>query len=161
MGVPLPANLFAGRDKTVQLQFVLLEPDAIAGAPSRSVVPASVARPWGEFEATALPQSPEEWLKFDAIVLGDLGPETLDEAAVATLRRFVGDAGGTLVVIAGPENMPQRFAGSDFLDLLPAKFPPGAAARRAGVPLESHARRARARHHEAARYRRRQRGRVG
>lgn len=118
-------NLFAGRDKTVFLQYVLLSPDKITGAPPVARVAASVARPYGEFEATELPATPDEWLKFDLIVLGDLPPEALDDTVLAALQKFVSHRGGTLVVIAGPNHMPQAFAGAALAELLPATFAPG------------------------------------
>ena len=117
-------NLFCGRDKTVQLQHVLLNPDRIAGEGERPSVPASAARPYGEFEATVLPKTADDWLKFDLIVLGDLPPTVLDDAAVATLKKFVGQQGGSLVVVAGPNYMPHAFTGSALAELLPATFEP-------------------------------------
>ena len=115
-------NLFAGRDKTVQLQWVLLHPDQLAGAAKPARVPASAARPYGEFEATLPPETAEDWLKFEVVVLGDLPPETLDEATLGTLKKFVGQQGGTLVVVAGPNFMPHAFADSPLAELLPANF---------------------------------------
>jgi hypothetical protein len=115
-------NLFAGRDKTVQLQWVLLHPDQLAGAGKPVRVPASAAHPYGEFEATMPPETAEDWLKFEVVVLGDLPPETLDEATLGVLKKFVGQQGGTLVVVAGPNYMPHAFADSPLAELLPANF---------------------------------------
>jgi hypothetical protein len=115
-------NLFAGRDKTVQLQWVLLHPDQLAGGGKPARSPASAARPYGEFEATMPPETAEDWLKFEVVVLGDLPPETLDEATLGVLKKFVGQQGGTLVVVAGPNFMPHAFADSPLAELLPANF---------------------------------------
>jgi hypothetical protein len=115
-------NLFAGRDKTVQLQWVLLHPDQLAGAGKPARAPASAARPYGEFEATLPPETAEDWLKFEVVVLGDLPPETLDEATLGVLKKFVGQQGGTLVVVAGPNFMPHAYADSPLAELLAANF---------------------------------------
>ncbi|MEM0968511.1 MAG: hypothetical protein AAGJ31_04100, partial [Verrucomicrobiota bacterium] len=48
-------NLFYGRDKSVHLQYVLLQPDTIEGAMERPRIFASANRPFGEAEATHLP----------------------------------------------------------------------------------------------------------
>lgn len=118
-------NLYAGRDKTVQLQHVLLHPDRLAGAEPPAPAPASASRPYGEFEATALPDSPQEWLKFEAIVLGDLPPSALGEETLAALEKFVAKQGGTLIVIAGPNSMPHAYAGTPLAAMLPATFAAG------------------------------------
>jgi hypothetical protein len=115
-------NLFADRDKTVSLQYVLLEPDQIAEAPRRPAVAASVSRPPGEVEATLLPKDEAEWLKFDTIILGDVNPAMLPPAQVDTLRKFVTERGGTLIVIAGRNYMPHAYASTAMSELLPVKF---------------------------------------
>jgi len=134
-------NLFRGRDKTVRLQHVLIRPDTFAGQtkPARPVH-ASTTRPLGQEEATDLPETDQEWMKFDVIILGDLSPEDLgarlsekertDPAKVAAskelaaermkiLRRFVGDRGGSLILIAGEAGMPGAFAGTELAELIP------------------------------------------
>jgi hypothetical protein len=136
-------NLFTGRDKTVQLQYVLLHPDRIAGQKPRPVVHASASRKGRHNEATALPKDESEWMKFDVIILGDVGPEALgprlsqeqrkDPAAVQAarqgarknmqvLRRFVADRGGTLVFVAGPRAMPAAHAVSPLAELIPLEL---------------------------------------
>jgi hypothetical protein len=117
-------NLFTGRDKTVQLQHVLLTPDRLNGAAERPPLAASASRPYGEFEATAVPESAEEWLKFEVILLGDVPPDSLDPPTIEVLERFVGKHGGTLVVVAGPNFMPHAYAGTKLAELLPATFAP-------------------------------------
>lgn len=117
-------NLFAGRDQSVQLQHVLLAPVGIEDRPPAVPLPASVTNEG--HEATALPLTAEEWLKFDVIVLGDVAPEQLGPDALRALERFVGDRGKTLVLIAGPNAMPRAYAGLSFADLLPVTFEAGA-----------------------------------
>jgi len=112
-------NLFASRDKTVKLQYVVLHPDEIPDQPPRRRVHASAARPKDEPEATALPENEAEWMKFDVIVLGDVEPSALKEADQKALKRFVEDRAGTLIVIAGPRHMPHAYANSPLADILP------------------------------------------
>jgi len=114
-------NLFAGRDKTVKLQYVLFEPDRVEGEAARPRIPASVSAPDDRAAATALPESELEWLKFDAIVLGDVDPTMLGAADREALRRFVVDRGGTLIAIAGPEFMPHAYVGSPLEEILPVR----------------------------------------
>jgi len=117
-------NLFADRDKSVQLRYVLLDADRIEGAQERPTIHASVAGKAGQVEATALPENEGEWLKFDVIVLGDVSPDALGEEQIRIIEKFVAERGGTLVVIAGPRHMPHAFADSALRDLLPVNFEP-------------------------------------
>ncbi|MFO7897771.1 MAG: hypothetical protein R6V58_01785 [Planctomycetota bacterium] len=117
-------NLFVGRDKTVQLQHVLLQPDWITDA-KRPELAASVAlAEEGQGEATALPATEEQWLRFDVILIGDVSPTVLHEEQVAILKKFVGERGGTLIFIAGPRHMPHAYGGSELGELLPVRFEP-------------------------------------
>ena len=115
-------NLFASRDKTVRLQYVLLEPDRIEGVPPAPKIEASASRPVDEVEASALPKDEIEWMKFDAIILGDVAPKYLSDETLRTLRKFVADRGGTLIVVSGPVWMPHAFADTPMADLLPVTF---------------------------------------
>jgi hypothetical protein len=112
-------NLFSGRDPSVSLQHVLLEPDLIAGLPQTPPVHASVSRPENEVEATALPLTPEEWLKFDVIVLGDVAPSAFTNNEPAVWERFVRERGGLLVTIAGQRAMPRAWRDTPLAGLLP------------------------------------------
>ncbi|MGV2332755.1 MAG UNVERIFIED_CONTAM: hypothetical protein LVR18_00955 [Planctomycetaceae bacterium] len=73
-------------------------------------------------EATALPRNEAEWLKFDAVILGDVSPEQLGPDGVQALETFVRKKGGSLVVIAGPNFMPHAYRSSPLADLLPVKL---------------------------------------
>jgi len=133
-------NLFDGRDRTVRLQYVLLEPDRILGQPLRPEILASASRAEDQTEATALPKDVEEWLKFDVIILGDIAPELLGADGAKALRKFVMDRGGTLIVISGQRFMPHAYAGDDMRemhDLLPVELvqpPEGADVMPSGDP---------------------------
>lgn len=115
-------NLFNGRDLTVYLQALLMHPDKLAGVPDPPVMRASALRAFDDCEATALPNSREEWLKFDVIVLGDVSRELLGEEGMQAIDEFVTRRGGTLLVISGQHYMPHTFAKTRFADLLPVRL---------------------------------------
>ena len=117
-------NLFYARDKSVHLQYVLMHPDTISGVDVTNRPPAaSASRPFGEAEAGALPESPEEWRKFDVIILGDIGPSVLTPEMQTSLAECVKDRGALLVTIAGPRAMPHAFpTNSPLADLLPFDY---------------------------------------
>lgn len=117
-------NLFMSRDVAVRLQYVLFHPDQIANTPPRPQVAASAARPADQPEATALPASEEEWMKFDVLILGDIEPALLDPAEIEIIRKFVVQRGGALVVVAGSLAMPHAFAQTPLGELLPVVVTP-------------------------------------
>ncbi|MFO7956473.1 MAG: hypothetical protein R6X33_05195 [Candidatus Brocadiia bacterium] len=125
-------NLFANRDPSVKLQYVLFDPDRVAPDTDMPVVPASADRPPDQAQATALPESEDEWMKFDVVLLGDVTPESLPVEEQDILRRLVVERGGTLVVVAGPHAMPEAFRRSPLADLLPL-MPPAEAAEAAAA----------------------------
>lgn len=103
-------NLFYARDKSVHLQYYLVHPDLIEGIDvTNRLPPASASRPFGEAEAGAMPVSPEEWRKFDVVILGDVGPDVLTPAMQTNLAECVTERGSLLVTIAGPRAMPHLY----------------------------------------------------
>lgn len=114
-------NLFSGPDKKVLLQYVLTNPTRLAEAPPGSPIHASATRPFGQFQADLLPENEQEWLKFDVIVLGDVPPSVLDEKTLKILDKFVSKRGGTLVVVAGADNMPHAYADTVLAKMLPVR----------------------------------------
>lgn len=114
-------NLFYGRDQSIHLQSVLLEPDRIAGHTPEKVV-ASASRPFGEANATHLPESEEEWRKFDVIIVGDIGPDSLSEEQWRILSGCVNQRAALLVLVAGPESMPHAFGSELAKELIPVKY---------------------------------------
>ena len=118
-------NLFTGRDRTVQLQYVLFEADSIGGTVRVGEVPADVSRAAVSRQATALPVSKADWMKFDVIVLGDVDPSRLPAKAMEAIGKFVAERGGTLIVIAGPAHMPHGYQDNTIKDLLPVLYEPG------------------------------------
>lgn len=122
-------NLFYGRDKSVHLQYVLLNPDTIHRGPQPPTVYASASRPFGEAEATHLPQIHSEWQRFDVIILGDLPPNALSARDLAAIEEAVTKRGALLVCVAGPRYMPHGHDSRVLQDLLPVAYTPGSATR--------------------------------
>jgi len=114
-------NLFYGRDQSIHLQSVLLKPDRISGHTPPKVV-ASASRPFGEANATDLPESEEEWRKFDVIIIGDIGPDSLSEEQWGILDGCVKERAALLVLVAGPESMPHAFDSEVAKGLVPVKY---------------------------------------
>lgn len=122
-------NLFYGRDKSVHLQYVLLNPDEIHRGPQPPTVYASASRPFGEAEATHLPQIKSEWQRFDVIILGDIPPNALSAMDLAAIEEAVTKRGALLVCVAGPRHMPHGHDSRVLQDLLPVAYTPGTATR--------------------------------
>jgi hypothetical protein len=62
--------------------------------------------------ALTMPAEPDALAGYDCIVLGDVSPEQLPLAERKRLEQYVGERGGTLVVIAGKRFMPLGYAKS-------------------------------------------------
>ena len=75
----------------------------------------------GVTEVTALPKTLGELFAFDVVSLGDVSPADLPVEQQKNLSRFVSERGGTLIVIAGKDSMPERFADQPIAGLLPVK----------------------------------------
>ena len=117
-------NLFMERDKTVQLQHLLLHPDRIDGFTNRPSRAAAASPVTAEPEAALFPANESEWNKFDVIVLGDVDPAELGRQNMAILKNYVTSRGGSLIVIAGRLHMPHRYAGTPLAEILPVTFTP-------------------------------------
>ena len=115
-------NLFYGRDKSVHLQYVLLNPDTIDRMNSSSGVPASASRKFGDAEATELPKDADDWAQFDVIILGDLPANSLQPWEWDAIQESVTKRGALLVCVAGPRHMPHSFSNETFKQLLPITY---------------------------------------
>ncbi|HVJ46406.1 MAG TPA: hypothetical protein VM511_08485, partial [Luteolibacter sp.] len=114
-------NLFYGRDKSVHLQYVLLHPDKVDGQQDADVA-ASASRPFGDAQATRLPENEAEWKKFDVIILGDIAPNAIDDKTWQILSRCVNERAALLVMAAGPRYMPHAITSEAGKSLVPAEM---------------------------------------
>jgi hypothetical protein len=93
-------------DHRVALQSALLQPAHIRNIPTTQ--PASI------------PSTPQAWSTFEVIILGDVAPQNFTLPQQSQLAAALKSAKPKcLIVIAGPRNMPSRFAGSPLATLLP------------------------------------------
>jgi len=92
----------------------------------------------GDTPITRLPADADEWNAYDVVVLGDLPPAALGDAAVAQLRERVSGGGAGLLWVGGDSATPSAWGGSGLEDLLPMLRPdtvgPAPAARFAVAP---------------------------
>lgn len=116
-------NLFYGRDKSIQLQYVLSDPDSILGQNGQEIA-ASASRPFGEAQATKLPENEKEWRKFDVIILGDVDPAFLSAEQWEIINRCVSERGALLVMVAGPRAMPHAYTAPAARKLIPIDSDP-------------------------------------
>ena len=113
-------NLFYGRDKSVHLQYLLTEPDRLAGASApKALAAADATRAFGDAEAGRLPSGRDAWRKFDVIVFGDVDPASLSDADIADIRFCVEERGALAVFVAGGKYMPLAYANRPLADLFP------------------------------------------
>lgn len=98
------AHLFR-RDANVECDELLVQPSRALGEGSG----------WLE----AMPEQPDQWARYDVVMIGDVAPEQLSIPAQRGLVDFVQQRGGTLVMIAGQEAMPAAFVGQPLEALLP------------------------------------------
>jgi hypothetical protein len=60
--------------------------------------------------ALTMPPEPDALAAYDIIVLGDVSPEQFSLEERKRLEKYVGERGGTLVILAGKRSMPMEFA---------------------------------------------------
>ena len=114
------------RDRRIELKTVLLEGDAgIAEGPNSPFLP-------------KVPETKEELLKYDLIILGDVSPTRFSASQMSALEEFVQRFGGCMLFVAGPRFSPSAFMGTAFEKLLPVELDPAAAqlAPNAGTCVE-------------------------
>ncbi|HSZ55177.1 MAG TPA: vWA domain-containing protein [Tepidisphaeraceae bacterium] len=70
-----------------------------------------------------LPTTPEGWSHWDVVILGDVPPERLPPVQQALLASALRDGKiKGLVLIAGPQNMPDRFAAAPLAEMVPVEL---------------------------------------
>jgi hypothetical protein len=97
------------RDKTIELHTLLQEADMDFSDPEK-----------GE-TLKIFPVRREDLLAYDVVILGDVNPSLLSPAALQNLADFVdqGEKGGALVLVAGPNFMPQAYRDTPLARLMP------------------------------------------
>jgi len=73
----------------------------------------------GDIQLDGLPRSPEDWAKFDVIVLGDLPASLFSREQLESLRDHVAVRGAGLMWVGGPGSTPGSWRDSAIADLLP------------------------------------------
>ncbi len=93
--------------------------------------------------AEGLPVSEEALFRYDAVVLGSIGNELLDEALQSRLREFVSRRGGGLVLLGGRRAFAEGgYSESTLAGIAPVVLPAAASVYRAQVPVRPSANRA-------------------
>lgn len=83
-----------------------------------------------------LPATDEALFRYDAVVIGSVGNELLDDAQQARLREFVARRGGGLVLLGGRHAFAEGgYSESTLAGLAPVVLPVSASAYRASVPV--------------------------
>ncbi len=98
------AQLFR-RDPKVELDEMLFHPRLIATGRRQA--------------SKTLPTSADAWDQYDVVLLGDLTAEHLSVESQKSLVDYLRERGGTAIVIAGKEAMPQAFADLPLAGVLP------------------------------------------
>ncbi|MGE3316992.1 MAG: hypothetical protein AB7O26_17890 [Planctomycetaceae bacterium] len=94
------------REKTIELRTVLFDADSEYTSEDETAL--------GNF-----PVQRDELFRFDVVILGDVNPALLSSTTLENLQAFVRDAGGGLIVVAGPEHMPADLRGTSLEAMLP------------------------------------------
>jgi hypothetical protein len=111
------------RDRRVEAKFILVAADPETVRPPGSLRPEERAR-WPYLQAFP---TRDELRKYDLVILGDVpaGPKGfLKREHLESLREFVEEQRGGLVVIAGRNHMPAAYHNTPLAEILPVEFRP-------------------------------------
>lgn len=100
------------------LKNVLVRESSIASA-STILAPDRRYIQEGSEAIDALPSSPEEWARFDVLIIGDVLPTVFTPEQLAQIRDRVATAGLGIVWIAGEGAVPDAWRDTPLADLLP------------------------------------------
>ncbi len=98
------------RDKTIKPDSVLFVQPRIKAIPEKELK--KIDHPALKFPPWKKKSNPDPLLDYECIVLGDVSPDELNLADRKRIAAYVGDHGGTLIVIPGKRWMPLEFAKS-------------------------------------------------
>jgi hypothetical protein len=97
------------RDPRIDVQFVTTEGDK------------ELARASNEHLAR-FPDRPEEALKYDLIILGDVRANTFTPTQFGFIEQLVRERGGSLIMLAGQKHTPGEYLDTPLAALLPVRF---------------------------------------
>jgi Mg-chelatase subunit ChlD len=127
VGLSLPGPAVAINPRASASVSVLETPRVllVGIAPSRNVIDALKLRHYQVevMAPTALPDRPQAYLAYQAVILGDVTAGTLSPAVQSALARYVSDLGGGLMV-TGATMLDGGFKGSELEKALPVRFRP-------------------------------------
>jgi len=98
------------RDTSIQFACLLLSGDDINSGGE------------GNIKISGFPSDERTLFDYDILILGDVPRSYFSDAQLQLIRRFVEDRGGSLLLIAGENHMPQEFVGTVLDPLMPATF---------------------------------------
>jgi uncharacterized membrane protein len=75
----------------------------------------------GNQPITRLPRSPEEFLDYDVIIIGDVPSTFFSPEQLEMMREHVAENGAGLLWIAGEQSLPNTYSGTTLEDLLPIR----------------------------------------
>jgi hypothetical protein len=87
-------------------------------------------RRWGADGPDRLPLAPADLAVYDAVIIGDLGPEAFRDADLQALAKHVRQNGAGLILIPGESGAAAGLARSPLAELLPAILPEATAVAR-------------------------------
>jgi hypothetical protein len=108
-----------GRDETLDVRSIVFRQSRVTRATDEEV------RAMG-LPARDMPADPDALAEVDCVILGDVESGQFSPAERERLERYVADAGGTLVIVAGKRAMPLAYAGREddpLRRLLPVRQP--------------------------------------
>lgn len=115
------SNLFS-RDKRIEAEQLLFGPE-LAGT--------------GQLKNRPMfPKDVEGWSRYRVVILGDVTPSQLDTQSQRALREYVTRRGGTVLLIAGRESMPQAYTGEPLEEIIPVRDAGEIVDERRGYHLE-------------------------
>lgn len=110
------------RDPRVTLETVVLRQPMLPGD-ANPFYPAALPDRDGTASQDGTTTAPDPLNAFDAIIVGDVGPNALDREAWGRLEGYVAERGGTLVLSAGPRSYPSLADDETVGKLLPVRAP--------------------------------------
>lgn len=89
----------------------------------------------GDEPITRLPTRPQEWSRYDVVIMGDVPPEALSADQMAMLRDHVAVRGAGLLWVGGEHHTPHRYEATPLADALPMRQPGAVAVAQTGAPV--------------------------